>query len=172
MKEFNFEPLKGYEGLYEICKEGIIKSLPRQGSAPLESYLAIRIDRNGYQRVILSKNNKRKHRRVHRLLAIQYLPNPENKRCVNHIDGNKKNNDLSNLEWTTYSENQKHAIENGLIIIGTGEDARNVKLTEKDVLYIRAMKGKISQRKLGKKFNVDHGCIGRVQRRQTWKHIS
>lgn len=62
----------------------------------------------GYLRVYLSKNGKRKHHKVHRLVARAFIPNPENKPQVNHIDGNKKNNSITNLEWVTDEENKEH----------------------------------------------------------------
>jgi hypothetical protein len=63
----------------------------------------------GYMQVTIMKNKKGKSHLVHRLVAKAFLPNPENKPCVNHIDGNKKNNSVTNLEWCTYSENEKHS---------------------------------------------------------------
>ena len=69
-------------------------------------------DNYGYILVNLRKNNNWYKRKVHRLLALSYLPNPENKCDVNHIDGNKSNNSLDNLEWATRSENMKHAWKN------------------------------------------------------------
>ena len=69
---------------------------------------------NGYERIWLTINGKREHHSVHRLVALCFIPNPERKLEVNHIDGNKQNNDVSNLEWCTRSENEKHAWKNGL----------------------------------------------------------
>jgi hypothetical protein len=69
---------------------------------------------NGYFRIALSKNNKTKKFLVHRLVAIAYLHTIENKKIINHLDGNKKNNDISNLEWCNNSENLKHAYRIGL----------------------------------------------------------
>lgn len=69
---------------------------------------------NGYMGVLLSIHSKLKHCLVHRLVAITFLPNPENKRTVNHKDGLKWNNRVYNLEWATASENQIHAILTGL----------------------------------------------------------
>lgn len=69
---------------------------------------------NGYFHVDLYHENKSSKVAVHRLLALHFIPNPENKRTVNHIDGNKTNNDLSNLEWATDSQNIQHAYDNNL----------------------------------------------------------
>lgn len=72
------------------------------------------IDQYGYERVVLTKNGKRKSFCVHRLVATTYLENPENKPTVNHIDGDKTNNHILNLEWATQSEQKKHSIRLGL----------------------------------------------------------
>lgn len=68
----------------------------------------------GYLVVNLSKNGKWKHHYIHRLVATAFIPNPKNKPTVNHIDGDKNNNRVSNLEWATYLENNLHAIKNNL----------------------------------------------------------
>ena len=68
----------------------------------------------GYRRITLSINGKEERWSVHRLVALLFIPNPEQKPQVNHIDGNKENNDVSNLEWCTASENNKHAFRTGL----------------------------------------------------------
>lgn len=72
------------------------------------------INRGGYSMVKLCRNGYEKTCSVHRLVAEAYIPNPENKKTVNHIDGNKLNNDVSNLEWATCGENLKHAYAKGL----------------------------------------------------------
>ena len=69
---------------------------------------------NGYYRVELWKNNKKYRYYLHSLIAITFIPNPKNKPCVNHIDGNRLNNNISNLEWVTYSENVQHAYDTKL----------------------------------------------------------
>ena len=72
-------------------------------------------ERNGYLSVDLYSDGERKTKRVHRLVAETFLPNPDNKPEVNHIDGNKYNNDVSNLEWVSAKENCRHAWDNGLM---------------------------------------------------------
>lgn len=97
----------GYEGLYEVSSTGIIRN------AKTKKYI-VQSTINGYFRVNLWKENKYKTRRVHRLVAEAFIPNPKNKRTVNHKDGNKQNNCVENLEWMTHSENNKHAYNNGM----------------------------------------------------------
>lgn len=72
---------------------------------------------------------------IHRLVANQYIPNPENKEQVNHIDGDKRNNAVSNLEWVSNKENRYHALENGLHLCG--ERCKWSKLEQQDVDFIR-----------------------------------
>lgn len=166
----DFQPLVGYESTHKINKTGCIKTLKRRGNLE-EKILPLFIDRRGYVRVSLTKDNEQKHKTLHRLLAIQFIPNPNNLPQVNHKDGNKKNNNLSNLEWCNNSHNIKHAIKMGLIKSYRGMNARNRKLTKEQVLEIRELKGLYSQRELGKMYNVDHTTIGLIHRRVKWSHF-
>jgi hypothetical protein len=80
-----------------------------------EIILKQKIRSRGYYTIRISENSKRKQLKVHRLVAQAFIPNPLNKPCVNHIDGNKLNNSITNLEWCTYKENYDHAITTGLM---------------------------------------------------------
>jgi len=106
-----FYDIKGYEGLYKISPCGQVTSRARQGAKTKR----LKASKEEYTCYHLTKNGKTKKKRLHRLLAINFIPNPKNKPQVNHIDGNKHNNSLSNLEWVTRGENIKHAYDNGLL---------------------------------------------------------
>lgn len=105
----NWRPVRGYEGLYEISDKGRVRSLPRNGTVLRKRILKPHLLKSGYWQVELSMDNKMHGYRVHRLVAAAFIPNPENKLQVNHIDGDKENNCVENLEWVTRSENQLHA---------------------------------------------------------------
>ena len=82
------------------------------------------IDKYGYERVVLTKDGIRKTYSVHKLVALAFIPNPENKTTINHIDGNKRNNNVLNLEWATEKENQNHKWKNGLANYNRDERGR------------------------------------------------
>lgn len=73
-----------------------------------------KVDKYGYETIVLTKDGIRKNHTIHKLVALAYIPNPKNKPTVNHKDGNKRNNNVSNLEWATHKEQKIHAIQNGL----------------------------------------------------------
>jgi hypothetical protein len=116
MKEKEWYPIAGYEGLYEINKHGILRSLHKRN---YHKELSARIDRAGYLTVRLNVKGKCITQYVHRLLGLTFIPNKENKSLINHINGNKLDNRLSNLEWVDHSENVTHAYKNGLIKVSS-----------------------------------------------------
>lgn len=109
--------LLGYEGLYLIDSLGNIVSCPRQqGSRFVNQYkiLGTKVNKFGYKEVALSKDGKTKTVLLHRLIAIHFVPNPDNLPVVNHKNGIKTDNRIENLEWVTRSQNTKHAYVNNL----------------------------------------------------------
>lgn len=109
-----WKPISGYEGLYEISCFGRIKSLAKNGKK--ERMLKSSSNGQGYRHVVLCKNDIKKTIDIHRLVASAFVPNPEGKIQINHIDGVKGNNFYSNIEWCTQSENITHAYKCGLMI--------------------------------------------------------
>lgn len=119
MKEEIWKDVVGYEGIYQVSNLGRIKSLKRKGKIK-----NTQLDKDGYEHLSLWHNSKAKRMSVHRIVAQAFIPNPENKPVVNHIDGNKTNNIVNNLEWCTRSENDIHAYKLGLRKVnktGTGK---------------------------------------------------
>ena len=110
-------PVHGYEGLYEINQQGKVKSLKKLNYGYI---MKQRPDRAGYNTVRLTKPSLLSSTQyVHRLLGFAFIENPFQKPMINHIDGNKLNNSIQNLEWVTNSENMKHAYSIGLCKSGT-----------------------------------------------------
>lgn len=106
--------IPGYEGLYKVSDLGRVKKINKDYQIVMKSWEA-----GEYQVVRLSKNNIQEDIGIHRLVAMAFIPNPENKAQVNHIDGDKFNNTLTNLEWVTPSENMKHAYRTGLLVVSS-----------------------------------------------------
>lgn len=118
-----WKDIPNYEGLYEASNQGRVRSVEGKttdsklhGKRVWKSRILKEKDPQGRDvRVSLYKNKNKKSHLVHRLVAQTFIPNLENKPCINHIDGNPRNNHVSNLEWATYKENQNHAFENDLV---------------------------------------------------------
>lgn len=161
-----WKDIKGYEGLYKISSFGKVKGLKRN------KLLNIRNDRLGYNRVKLSKNGKSRLVPLHRALALTFIDNPKNKPNINHIDGNKSNNDLNNLEWCTQKENVRHSWDNGLSKARKGESNNKSKLKVKDIKEIRKLhKQKMTQTDIAKMFNVSIANISEIVNYKTWKEV-
>lgn len=118
-----WKDIEGFEGYYQISNKGNVRSVNRFDGVHDRQGLPIKqnLKQNGYLQVGLRKHGKRKWFGVHRLVAIHFIENPDNKPQVNHIDGNKLNNTVENLEWVTGGENQTHAVKMGLRIMPRGE---------------------------------------------------
>jgi len=108
-----WKPIREYGNRYDINKFGNIHSNIKNSF--LKKIITQRLDRAGYSTVRLNKNGQYSTQFVHRLLAATFIPNPNNKPFINHINGIKTDNRLENLEWVTHSENIRHAYKTGLI---------------------------------------------------------
>ena len=118
LKDFDeeFVDIKDYEGRYKVGNKGTILGLSRSNDDRYKDNVWILKqyeDRNGYMYVTLQKDKKRKTIKVHRLVATHFIDNPYNYPCINHIDSNRKNNDVSNLEFCPHKQNTQRALKTG-----------------------------------------------------------
>ena len=137
-----WKDVKGFEGLYQVSNMGNVKSLGRKVYNYFQKERILQPAKiNGYLRVALFKDSHCKNYLVHRLVAEHFITNPDNKPQINHKDGNKENNVWTNLEWTTASENQKHAFKNGLgKPLWTNKFGGNHPTSKKVIQYSKDMK--------------------------------
>jgi len=127
---------------------------------------------SGYLYVNLCHNSKSTKKYIHRLKAFAFIDNKQNSKEVNHIDGNKLNNEINNLEWVTSKENKEHAFKNNINNY-KGENHKLSKLTSTDVLNIRKeyAESKITHSKLAFNYGVNQSAITRVINKTSWSHI-
>jgi hypothetical protein len=170
-----WNPVVGYEEMYEVSNFGRVRSLERlvsHGYAGTVQRHAKIIQSRGkpYANVTLSRENITKTFSVHSLVLCAFVgPRPDGF-VANHVDGNKRNNVLSNLEWVTQSRNHYHAFEQGLS--SRGEQHHYAKLTAEQVREIRALYAQgIKSPTLARLFGVWPGHIRNIVQRKIWKHI-
>ncbi len=158
--------IKGYEGLYSVTECG------RVWSHISEIFLKGEIDIDGYIRAHLYKDKKSKHKKVHRLVAEAFLPEVKGKEIINHKDSDRTNNHLSNLEWSTYSENNKHAHDYGFHT-QKGDKNNGAKLNVPKVKIIKLLleDGRLFQREIASFFEVSKGAVNGIKRGINWKDI-
>jgi predicted XRE-type DNA-binding protein len=161
-----WKTIKGFED-YEVSNYGNVRNIKKN------KILKSKKDRSGYLSLSLYLNGVKKFKYIHRLIALNFIEEIEGKPFVNHKDGNKLNNLISNLEWCTHKENCQHSIKNKLQIPFIGEQCGNSKLKEKDVLKIRNLYNKenISQQKIAKIYNITQANVYSIVNLKTWKHI-
>lgn len=177
MKE-EWRNIPEYEGLYAISNLGRVKSLARivkRKDGTRQKYetriLRHHISNKGYHQVELRKNSRSKYPLIHRLVAEVFIENPDNKPQVNHIDGNKGNNRIDNLEWVTSSENAIHAFKNHL-----RTPNGPTSLSEDQIRYIREhykfRDAEYSTVAMAKKLGVGKETVARVVRGNTYKNVN
>ena len=170
MKE-KWKPIKDFEGYYSVSNSGNVRRENTKFSS--EHILKPYKDYHNSLRVCLSKNNKVTRIFVHRLVCSAFLPNPENKRTVNHKDGNRLNNNLNNLEWATHSENVTHAYNVLGVRAVRGNNHYASKLTVKNVLQIRKLRfGGYGYKKLSEKFGISYTHIVDICNRRKWSWLN
>ena len=178
-----WKPIEGYEGYYEVSNLGRVQGLDRtvqQGMRRLavaQRVLKPWIKDQKYLFVTLCHDGPSIRARVHQLVAAAFLGLRPDGLQINHLDGNKKNNHVGNLEYVTPSENIRHAVN----VLGTirrypvrrGEDSYSAKLSKDDVLVIRSryLAGNVTQCQLAQEFGVGQNAISSVVNNRTWKHV-
>lgn len=160
--------INGYEGLYWIYPDGRILTRNWKNTGR-EAILRPATDKKGYKRVALMKDGKLSTHKVHRLVAINFIPNPSSKPQVNHKDGDKSNNHVDNLEWATNAENVIHAIRNGAIKIFNSD----IKITsDEDVVKIRNMfNAGFNKKEISVKLNITKERVNSIIRKRSFKHL-
>lgn len=165
-----WESINGYEGLYDVSNLGRVRSLKR---ATTRGIVLKQTMKHGYMHVCLSKENKPSTKSVHRLVAEAFIANPMNKPVVNHIDGDKTNNAVSNLEWATHSENELHSFR----VLGkkpsrpwSGKPRKFArKLSYADATAI--IDSKRSSRELAAEYGVSKTTILNIRKRKIYREV-
>lgn len=171
-----WKDIEGFEGKYQVSNKGNVKTLARivvnKGKHTYHRLRKEKILKNqktttGYWQVSLHKNvDKWKFHRIHRLVALHFIPNSENKPQVNHINGIKTDNRVENLEWVTNRENTMDAIRRGINF------THNNKITFKDAEKIRELRKnkKLTFKELGEIYKINKATISHIINNRTWKY--
>jgi hypothetical protein len=166
-----WKPVVGYEGLYEISSMGRLKSLSKRwfsgtGRECFHDGMIMSLTKSpeGYPQARLRKNKIAITHRIHRLVADAFILNPLQYRCVNHIDSNRENNAVENLEWATHQTNRMHALTNGFAL--RGDKNPLTKLKDADILIIAFESDGKTNRHLAKQYGVSEGLISMIKNRR------
>lgn len=162
-----------YKGEYSISSLGIIKRDSRPGKIMREKIMKPRINKEGYAQITLSKKGIAKTYLLHRLVCHAFKGKCPALKEVNHKDGNKLNNCLSNLEYKTRKKNIIHSFRLGLSKPIRGSRNISSKLNENDVLEIRKKysEGNIFLKDLAKQYGVSQSLTAQIVRKEKWTHI-
>lgn len=167
-----WKDIEEFDNRYQVSNLGRVRSLYNNKQVMRKEPYILKIieDRYGYNRVSITLYRKNHLKSIHRLVANCFLEKIENKDQVNHIDGNKKNNSIENLEWCNHLENMQHASLLGLIKGLKGEKCPTSKLNQLQIDEIRELyKCGKTQTELSRTYNISQGQIGRIVRNERWK---
>lgn len=169
--------IPGFEGDYAITKDCQVWAYekkwccgkPKINFTKKAHWVNGRISTNGYRVFKLKKDKKNVHLLAHRAVALTFIPNPNNFPCINHIDCNRLNNKLENLEWCTYKQNSQHMVRLGRN--KRGNEHPNAKLRMKSAQKIRNLykNGGTSYKRLSREFGVSKKTIMNVIHHKIWK---
>jgi hypothetical protein len=164
-----WRPVRGWEGLYEVSNHGRVRRSAGSPRAKFSRVLSPGIWGHGYLHVHFRNREMQGDYSVHRLVADAFLgPIPATMQ-VNHLDGDKKNNHVSNLEVITQRENYDHAKRTGLYY--SGPRPERSKLTETQIYEIRALAGQVKTAELAERYGVSKVTISGIARRALWGHL-
>ena len=160
----------GYEGLYMVSDQGRVMSVPRGTGRSFFSGRVLKqgFGNSGYLHVALCRDGKMKTKEVHRMVATAFIKRPRNKTEVNHKDGIKTNNVVSNLEWVTRSENIKHSYAN--LPRKQYDHFHKVKLTDEKVAEIMNRSG--TNAEIASIYGISDVMVGRIKNKKAWRHIT
>lgn len=173
----DWKDVVGYEGLYQVSNTGLLYSLPRHSTFKSTRYpkgikrlikgclIATHVNKLGYVQGCLYREGKLKLCLLHRLVAQAFIPNPEGKATVNHINEIKDDNHVENLEWCTQAENVAHSLYKSM-----GEASSSTTLTNANVLEIKnhLEEGIFNQTELGALYNVSNHVIHKIKVGKNW----
>jgi len=176
-----WKDILGYEGIYQVSNHGRVKALekPRysrfktHGHTIPEKILSLMELPNGYLKLTLVRDKIRKNQSVHRLVAEAFIPNPENKPCVNHIDCIKSNNNVENLEWCTPQENVNHTAKLNRFNPKRGSQHPCSVVTEEMVREIRSLNfSPKDSDMIFNRFGIKYHSAWKIKTRRCWAHIT
>ena len=167
--------IKGFEGLYQVSNLGRVKKLNYRGKENREKILKGVPDKDGYLRIHLHKYNKSKTKRIHRLVAECFIENPNNYPMINHIDENKQNNNVENLEWCTTKYNNTYGMRIEKAAISKSKKVICITTGEKfDSIKEAARKYKISNGRISANCKNKSKSAGRhpiTREKLVWKYL-